>query len=521
MLDVEFIIKNYRCFGDEPTSFRVRDGFTALLGTNNSGKSSLLRFLYEVRPFLNLIQSGARVNGVERQALQGLRNYGWSPSVPQGERIVRAGVDRPMEIQVIVHDGPDGGFFLDGEQLVITTQVSHGEAASPTIKRWRGSEVKEDQENPFMGEQLFAPLASAMRGLCEAMYIGPFRNAINVGAQQNYFDIQTGNAFINTYSQYKSGSDPLANEAVDKMLQQLSRIFGYGRLDINSSGDTLQLFIDGRSYRLNEQGAGFAHFVLVLANVLVRKPRLLLIDEPELNLHASLQLDFLQTLAGYTEHGIIFATHSLGLARTVADHIYTLTKQNGGTSKVKEFEEDQDLVTLLGQMSFDKRLETGFSKVLLVEGKTELRVLMQFLRLYGKEHEVLMLPLHGESLIRGDSQQELAHLLRIGGDVSFLIDSELENPGDVLGVERKAFVSVCEKLGIEGHVLERRALENYFPDAAVKRAFGDAAQALGPYDKLAKSRGAVWRKTDNWRAAGEMSRADLEETDLGVFLSSL
>jgi ABC-type glutathione transport system ATPase component len=44
-------------------------------------------------------------------------------------------------------------------------------------------------------------------------------------------------------------------------------------------------------------------------------------------LHASLQLDFLQTLARYTDYGVVFATHSMGLARTAADTIYTLTKR--------------------------------------------------------------------------------------------------------------------------------------------------------------------------------------------------
>jgi hypothetical protein len=219
--------------------------------------------------------------------------------------------------------------------------------------------------------------------------------------------------------------------------------------------------------------------------------------------------------------GVIFATHSLGLARTAADQIRTLTKPAGGTSKIRPYEENQDLVTLLGQLSFDSRPEMGFSKVLLVEGKTELRTLMQFLRLYEKEHEVLMVPLHGGDMIRGDSGQELTDLLRISNDVHYVIDSERLTSGAALESERQAFVDLCQRLNIPGLVLDRRALENYFTDRAVKRAFGPSAQALGPHDKLVKSSGAVWRKTDNWRAAFEMQRSELDSTDLGTFLDAL
>jgi hypothetical protein len=67
--------------------------------------------------------------------------------------------------------------------------------------------------------------------------------------------------------------------------------------------------------------------------------------------------------------------------------------------------------------------------------------------------------------------------------------------------------------------LERRALENYFTDAAVKQAFGDASSALGPYDK--KGANQNWSKTSNWRAALKMGKVDLAGTDLGTFLEQL
>jgi ABC-type cobalamin/Fe3+-siderophores transport system ATPase subunit len=355
-----------------------------------------------------------------------------------------------------------------------------------------------------------------MQELTNTLYVGPFRNAIG-SAQSSYYDIQTGSAFIQTFNTYKAGDNADQNEAVFQLLQEIRRIFGFDALDLNAgaNGQSLQMTLDGRSYRLSEQGAGLSHFIVVLVNVLVRRPTFLLIDEPELNLHSALQLDFLSTLAGYTTRGVMFATHSLGLARTGADHIYALIRPNGGWSQVSKYEESRDLVTLLGQLSFERRPDLGFDRVLMVEGKSDLRAVSRLLRLYDKEHEVLLLPLHGGEFIRGDVEQELIDMKRLGGNPKYLIDSEREYEGAALGANRQAFVDLCTGLDITGHVLARRALENYFTEDTVKRVFRGSLHALGPYEK----RG--WPKRENWRIADVMRRDDIDGTDLGEFLSTV
>ena len=147
-------------------------------------------------------------------------------------------------------------------------------------------------------------------------------------------------------------------------------------------------------------------------------------------------------------------------------------------------------------------------------------VIQRWLRLYGIEHAVVLVPLGGSSMINGRSALALSEIKRITTKVTVLIDSERTTVGEALAKDREAFVRACEGLGFTTHVLDRRALENYLTDPAVKAVKGAKYQALDEFDAL-KDRPMPWGKNENWRIAAEMQKSDLDGTDLGQFLESL
>ena len=101
-----------------------------------------------------------------------------------------------------------------------------------------------------------------------------------------------------------------------------------------------------------------------------------------------------------------------------------------------------------------------------------------------------------------------------------LIDSERAAEGQTLAQDREAFISDCRELGFEICVTERRSLENYLSDRAVKAALGNSYSSLGPFEKLGQSP-TRWRKPDSWRIAREMEWEEIQETDVGVFLDRI
>lgn len=175
---------------------------------------------------------------------------------------------------------------------------------------------------------------------------------------------------------------------------------------------------------------------------------------------------------------------------------------------------------MLGELSFSGYQDFGFKKILLVEGTTEVKAIQQFLRHYKKDHEIVILPLGGSSLINSDTGGELGEIKRISPDVFALVDSEKENANADLSIERQKFVKICQDLIINCHVLDRRALENYFTEKAIKNVKGEKYSALGAFDKLADAP-VSWGKQENWRIAREMTIEDIKDNDLGKFLNSL
>jgi hypothetical protein len=115
---------------------------------------------------------------------------------------------------------------------------------------------------------------------------------------------------------------------------------------------------------------------------------------------------------------------------------------------------------------------------------------------------------------------ELAEIKRISDNVFALIDSERSSSDEKLDRRRAAFKKLCDNANITCHILDRRAIEHYFPNHAIKKVKGDAYRALQPYEQF-EPPFPKWAKSENWQIAREMFPSDLEQTDLGDFLKSL
>jgi hypothetical protein len=162
----------------------------------------------------------------------------------------------------------------------------------------------------------------------------------------------------------------------------------------------------------------------------------------------------------------------------------------------------------------------GCDRILLVEGVNDVKTVQQLLRLVRKEHSTVILPLGGDQLAAGGREIELHELTRLSSRIFALADSEAINASAGPSARRTRFQEICRKVGIDLCITERRAIENYFPESAVKAALGTNFRALGPYESL-KDSSNPWSKSDSWKIARQMSLDDIAKMDLGMFITRI
>ncbi|MDP8212118.1 MAG: AAA family ATPase [Candidatus Zapsychrus exili] len=536
MQNVKLTVKNYRCFSEEnPVSINIDKGFTSFIGPNNSGKSSILRLIYEIRSILNYVtQQGNGGNYIENEPLC---------TFNLAESIGLLGVPDFDEIfcnsnssNVVLEFSLNPYELKDSKYPVLTMLKFEFERKRPykcsIFYKWtprivdnprEGQHIVTKEENLIRGGTIIAncsQIFTTIKQLANTIYIGAFRNAINKGAGK-YFDIDIGTGFISTWNSWKTGSLKEKNRKIISVTNDIRRLLGFKTLEISASDnkETLQITIDGKPYLLREVGSGIAQLIVVLANAAIQEPAYILIDEPELNLHPSLQSDFLMSLAAYAKEGILYATHSLGLARAHSERVYSVRVVDN-KHIVRLLENTPRYAEFIGEMGFASYKEMGFEVILLVEGVQDVKTSIQFLRKLHIDHQVVVIPLGGDALASGGREQELDELLRITKKIFALVDSERGAKGQPPKKERVRFEKVCKTLGITACLTERRAIENYLSGKAIKAEKGPKYNALAPYEKRG-SNPLSWGKPENWRIAARMDWTEIESTDVGKFFLTL
>lgn len=516
-----FSLGNYRCFPhDSPANFTIGDGITAFVGSNNSGKTALLRFFYDFReaferlvarpqPASNRGDLPVAETVRDREELLHNRNSfdmsisvefppNHSVEVKRATQLVEATVHRP------------------GTSMVVH-RVNGFRAADIEAAQGRNDIVYRQSDDVAMID--LGTILQSTRELKRNCYIPAFRNALNLGGARSY-DILVGNAFVTDWIAAKDGETLAKRRTASKVEEDVCRLMGFKKFQARkaAASPSLLIQIDDSDYPMEDVGSGVAQLLMLLGTVALKKPSFLFIDEPELNLHPSLQLDLVTALASYVNGNLVFATHNLGLARAAATRIYTVQRDANGCSSVRPLEDNPTLAQVLGELQFGAYSQVGGNRVLLVEGPDDVLVFQQFLRKFGEDHNVVLLPLGGRSLINGGSTTQLAEIGRICPNIAAIIDSEKPSEGSPIEASRIDFKTNCESLQFRCHLTERRATEHYFTQRSLTAAFGEGAVALDPYAPIKLSGG--WYKGRNWLAAKEMTREELDRTDIGQFLKN-
>jgi hypothetical protein len=220
-MEIEITLKNYRCFPDtNPAKIVLRDGFTALIGVNNAGKSSLLKFFYEFR---SLFQSWTPNSQILLNTFQGqAQTFGIPATVFDQAELFSNTNTRDLQIEIKLPRAnelnPREGCPVASQVLITVMRPTNTWTAKVTIPNF--NLPTPNLTFGGMGTILIAnrraltdlsELFEAFKEIADSLYVGPFRNAVNVGSNDNYFDIQVGQGFITSWTISRSKTKRVIN----------------------------------------------------------------------------------------------------------------------------------------------------------------------------------------------------------------------------------------------------------------------------------------------------------------------
>jgi len=549
--------------------FELALPFLAVVGPNNSGKSTLLKLFQDFGPLLESLatdnMAAIRVGlGSEHVISAPQESERWFTKgesegitltvlLPKERALgvaIESGLDK-LTITDFVFELPRNskswrliGLRESGRRTVLDDVIGNKAAVGPITElsqvKWhcdvtaRGRErlFKLAASHPSAFVRVHFDATEAVKALEVLRGIKLFgtTRSLSHEIQGSERGRPIGSSFVSNWERCRDNSRGEAlQEACKRVERKVSTIFdlGHVRAYTRKLDGAMCVDLDDETFQLAELGNGVSEAIYTLSSVALSETpvTLILIDEPENHLHPAKQSDLLHGLKEFASGGVVFATHSLPLARQMTDEVLVLNRKGNSTicKNLKDFDTATAtpvLSQLAAEMGISYLSASGYKNLLVVEGVEDIEPVKLWLRMLGKDKSTVVIQGGGPSIQREESWSGLCTL---GMDVFVLLDSEVG--GDPTTVrsrqEFKKKHAANDRLSI--HVTKRTALENYFTQSALNKVYpGGGAQALTAVQSPKTAVG--WKKGEEYgRIAEAMTKEELldPDNDVGQFLNSL
>ena len=290
------------------------------------------------------------------------------------------------------------------------------------------------------------------------------------------------------------------------MLQMSRVILGRPNLEFEFPvAEAVHSFVvcDG-GIRLNieRHGTGFQQIVGLAFKLFESDSPLLLIDEPEVRLHPTLQKKLVEYLISLPDHVSIISTHSPFMLSACSRQEVSLTRLTldgtGCWTEGQVLDRSHKLLALLRDLGVSASDVLQVRYVIWVEGPSDVIYLRGWLAAWISAYPGELVPVEGIDFafafyggkllahvgISDDDGVEgarsLMDLLKLCRQGTVVIDSDKSSEGDQMGAKamKQRVLDECQKSNsIDCWITAGREIENYVPVKAIERIFGDKLES--------------------------------------------
>ena len=501
-----FYIKNYRSLGKDGVRLVDLSDINIIIGQNNGGKSNILRSLY-------LWEMSRRGSGWMLNATDYYDN--------DSENKIEYGFGSAKDDLDFFNDILDGNipfvdYRVDGQSIEVTDSFVHRVDDSKlhdfTLQKTNGSSsVKEANVQTILGRQEFRNLFD----FPPVIFVEESR------VRQSPKDVRDLLEPI-----WHHGAANRALRPIKKALKDFieSAFDSSIEIQFEPGGDSFSISTSEESLiTYDSLGSGFRQIFSLGLLIASTQDSIVMIDEPELNMHPSLLRRLMKLILSNESNQYIIATHS----NVLLDGGYekSIYKVRGGdfsqVTRIDSIDEVRELLDDLGVKASDLLQTNG---VIWVEGPSDRTYIKKWLELIGSnrvEGLDYSFQYYGGKLLAhytlDDDLEEFVNVLDINRNAYVVLDSDWKDDSrgwatSDLAPRKKRIIQECESKNIPYWISSGVEIENYIPDS-VWTSYSGSNIKLGSHENITDKISKYNQKALESHKVAELLEKSLIDTD--------
>jgi hypothetical protein len=523
MLIPPFALAGYRSFGSNSQRFEKLSKINLLIGSNNCGKSNVLRFIHNIYPKLEArepiklsaierhlpnhaaFRFGLKISlelNAQKDAYEDFNKFVLSKM--SGNHPVNAShALRVFQRKAEIENTKDAWFYfgqdkilyqdnwteafnvLNDRELYALWQVLTGRSNGGRIQHWIPETLK--------------VLTPSWEGASVEM-IPAIRR---IGIKGSLSDEFSGDGLIERLAKIQnpdvhSQTDKLLFEKINKFLKSVTDNDS-AMIEIPHERDTIIVHMDGKALPLESLGTGIQEVIILAAASTILQNTVICMEEPELHLNPILQRKLIRYLESATNNQYFVTTHSAALMDTPGAEIYHV-QLDDGQSAVERVTSDRKRSSVCENLGYHPSDLLQANCIIWVEGPSDRLYLNSWIHkrapelIEGIQFSIMFYGGRLASHLTGrDLDEEVTSFIslrRLNRRATILIDSDRSSSRAILNSTKERLVAEFDLGPGCAWVTDGREIENYLrPDqvtAAINAVLPTAIPGarLGRYDKV-------------------------------------